>query len=300
MPPLSARFDFRSPNQELVLQEGVGRGYSGNNKDILVGESNVIVTQKWSPFPILEVKFCDFGAFSDNGDTSLINRIELGDLPCKSSSPQMRHRDNDSTTLTVDWIEIGTSNRLKSVDFHTFNFLFVNGERYSDDEYQDSAKVRLIFDYDGWRITLDSVFDSIDLTDGATKEGFALTHVGRLERIDGREFDFAKTEALFTRFKFFLSFARGGWVGIGHKIGIGHNDLPCFWKWSVGNITQGQVLWKWLPEFRGLDLECAYSGFAARFDDSTWSEVLKLALDFYIQANLSNTIETKLVLSDCT
>jgi hypothetical protein len=126
--------------------------------------------------------------------------------------------------------------------------------------------------------------------------GFGLTHVGRLKRIDGRQFDkdqaLDKLDALY----YFLSFVRGLWCGPILPIGLA-DDKVSWQVWDTPRLTPWKYVSSWFYTFEPQEINEAFNGYMEKWVDPFWNEPTRLAIHWYIEANIgSGGVEGSIVL----
>lgn len=179
----------------------------------------------------------------------------------------------------------GSQGPYRRIRFHLPNFRAFIG-RPTRTEAGAARAARLAMESDEWTITL----DSIDLK-GIADElpvgmGYAITHVGALERKDGSLFSLQDTPEIIECLRYFLSFSQASWVtpvllcgeDDGGRI-IGHN-------WTAGPIDGFKNVQCWLPtnEPVGPQVEEAFKGFAAAWKIDDKREALRSATEWYLEA----------------
>lgn len=144
---------------------------------------------------------------------------------------------------------------------------------------------RNVFSADGWRVTLDGLRDSRDRADhGQRLGGYTVTHVGSLEREDGKAFTPKQAERALGILALFLSFARGLWTGPMMVTGFDSGGDPVWQEWSPRvRVDQWQYRESWLPLHD--DFSTALSGFWTLAADVKLGRALRYAVHWYIEAN---------------
>ena len=214
-----------------------------------------------------------------------MTKIELGETSFKFKEIKLKSRSDHESTFQIQGVQVGNSDRLYKVVAHVFNF-----------PEMDTQCLNL--DFDIWKIDLQVIdFDYKKAKKVIRPQGIEITHMLSITRTDGKPFDFSKAERILENLQFFLSFTRGGWVGIGHIHGFGRGEIDCFESWDVDRITIDQVVWQWLPKTRPQDIKKAWEGFAPNFIDNSLNEIMRIAIDLYVQANTALIPNIRLVLA---
>jgi len=203
-------------------------------------------------------------------------------------------------TFRLGDLEIGENGALSSLVFHIPNFPSYIGSPVRLGTRQFNGRVSLTGGH--WTIALDP-HDKTDTLLGELKEegGYALTHTALLNRSDGNPFPAAEAAKILEYLHFFLSFARGQWTGPILPVSkLSNGDqweqwfAPIINPWERG--TSGPF--SWLPyAAEGSAMEKLWPGFFALLDDPIWYEPLKIAITWYLEAQASGLVETRIVLS---
>jgi len=150
---------------------------------------------------------------------------------------------------------------------------------------------------DEWDVILSPIDNISDLTNCLDEQGgFGLTHVGRLKRIDGGQFD--KDQALdkLDSLYYFLSFVRGLWCGPILPIGL-TDDIVGWQVWDTPRLTPWKYVSSWFFTSEPQGINEAFNGYMEKWVDPFWNEPTKLAIHWYIEANIgSGGVEGSIVL----
>jgi hypothetical protein len=281
-----------NPNEEFEIVKGDGRLYGGEDGQTLLHTGQMCATQEWIPRPRITIHVQNFGAI-ELASTN-VTKLELGEnlFSAKQLTPT-KFTEKDSV-FQISGVKIGTPDRLFKLISHVFNFPIFDTD--SVNNLHDS-QFRMTLEFDGFQVELDTVNSNSNQVESSVAKGVILTHVICVTRKDGKEFNFSRVEKLIETLRFFLSFVRGGWVSVGHSHGLGHNEQLCFEAWDVETVTPGQIIWQWMPHTRPQDVKNTWESFSSRFNDDNFNEILRVAIDFYIQANTAIEPNTRLVLA---
>jgi hypothetical protein len=131
--------------------------------------------------------------------------------------------------------------------------------------------------------------------------GFALTHTGTLEKIDGSAISAKEVLDLLAALQRFLSFARGFWCGPVLPIGLG-GDEECWQLWGSCVLTPFRGVESWFPYSECLTgdraLSKAFGEFMRLWNDPLWSLPLRQLLHWYVEANIgSGALEGSIILN---
>jgi hypothetical protein len=193
----------------------------------------------------------------------------------------------------------GNGSQLAHLLFHVPNFWSYIGAPVCDDERSHGWSGRVVVDAAPWHVTLDAVSNGSDLANQAKDtSGFALTHVGRLEWLDGAAFTSADGVTFLTTLHWFLSFARGFWTSPVLYVGFNDKGRRVWEQWDSGNkISRWRTFGTWFNDHMA-DGFAALPGFVRRHDDALWGEPLRLAVHWYTESNGSaGAIEGSIILT---
>lgn len=183
--------------------------------------------------------------------------------------------------------------RLASVTFHVMNFpaFLSQGDLMTDliHESQPGKIQRLgrsILKHAGWRIELQSIPHSDDLIKQLNVNGgYALTHVGLIERTDGRTFWISQAEDILRDIHYFLSFARGLWVPTILPVGLDRSGKRIYEEWGFKLGTAWEPCRSWFDTHNGQSLGELFPGFSDLLNHPDLGEPTKAALYWYLRSN---------------
>ena len=182
---------------------------------------------------------------------------------------------------------------LCSMIFHIFNFPKFHGP---DDYVFVSSGVslcdRAVLRAGGWRVTIAGTDKTEDLCKSLRAQGgYAITHMGKVEREDGEVFSREQAEHVLSCTREFLSFALGRWIGIALPVGLSNDGQRVFEQWDLPRTTAGpwNGSFSWFDPRHGDLLSDVFPGFFSLWNDGMWKEHLKVALYWYIAANERTT-----------
>ena len=121
---------------------------------------------------------------------------------------------------------------------------------------------RIVLEAEEWKITLDQLENTEDNVKSlGSQGGFAITHVGKLEKLDGTSFSGEEAREFLNKFADFLSFARGFRVPIILLVGYDqeNNKIWEYWEESSGNSWKNVA--SWFPKQKGSKLAEVFPGF---------------------------------------
>lgn len=191
------------------------------------------------------------------------------------------------TAVPLRAFESGPGQGFDHVLFHLPNFRTYHGEmirRPSGKTFHAWAG-RTSFKFAGWNVTLDAVEGQKRIDDKLQQgRGFAITHVGRLERADGGSFGAVETDEVLEKLSFLFSFVRGAWTSCMCPAGFGSDGGLRWTRWDAPRVsaTTGS---SWMSYLTPSSIGEIADGFFARAVHPYWWEAITLSLNWYFEAN---------------
>ena len=145
---------------------------------------------------------------------------------------------------------------------------------------------RALLSRSGWRFTIDGLpntrrlFDSIRITGG-----YAITHVGVLEREDGTPFRPSEADDHLLGIGTFLSFAAGAWAFPQLHVGLAADGSPAYRECGVRPVHPWDGRFRWFNDHDGASLERAFVSFDQLWARGEWREPLQKLIYLYVEAN---------------
>ncbi|MFN5753059.1 MAG: hypothetical protein ACK47G_11465 [Pseudanabaena sp.] len=121
--------------------------------------------------------------------------------------------------------------------------------------------------------------------------GYAITHCGRLERIDGYDFHSQEAEKVLVALNYFLSFVAGTWVSPILPVGFSATGQRVWEKWLHYRTTTYNPKFSWFPEKDIEHISVAFAGFMKWWNDEDWQESFKFLIYYYVESNNSGVEE---------
>ena len=181
--------------------------------------------------------------------------------------------------------------KLREVVFHIVNFKNFRGSKNDILISPTSPRRigRVVLKLNGWRVTIQALQETESLVQRLDEEGgFAITHVGKMERVQRGAFDVKEAKALLEVLRLYLSFARGAFVVCPLAVGYDRNDVA--WEqWGSHIVYPWRDFPGWFSGRPADPLEEVFPGFAGLFKDPHWKRHLRAVLYWYLRAN--NTAE---------
>jgi hypothetical protein len=183
--------------------------------------------------------------------------------------------------------------------FHLANFCHYIGLPIGSPATGTSWIGRATLEADGWRVTIDQLENYSNLRDILKRQsGYAVTHVGRLERVDGQPFPKIGADDLWQLLFYFFSFTRGFYSAPILPVGLDNNGHRVWEEWRDWMTTPFTNVYSWFEGLRAEALADAFPGFVRRYQNADWAEVVRTAIDWYVVSNLCTAhIEGSLILT---
>jgi hypothetical protein len=185
--------------------------------------------------------------------------------------------------------------------FHVVNFHDFIGRPPSILKQGLSSKhiERIVFEAKEWKITLDQLETTTDNVKSLNSQGgFAITHVGRLEKLNGQTFTGEDATDFLNIIADFLSFARGFKVPLILLCGYDAKDNEIYQHWDSQIGHSWKYVNSWFPENEAHILANVFPGFLNWWNN--WGELAKVTLYSYLESNYAPTLEVKILLSQLT
>jgi hypothetical protein len=293
-------YTTEQPNLPILLYEGVLEISQEINHHPVQIQGHGKVEYVWFPSPCIKFEFfTDENVPFRNNLSATLTLLEIVvsvDVFMGSINLGGSNGNYISGRIQKQIVQ-GAGQNLAYVLFHVVNFHDFIG-RPPSVLTNDSSSLcieRVVLEEQEWKITLDQLEttqDTIKLLNA--QGGFGITHVGKLEKLDGQSFSGNEAKEFLDIFANFLSFARGFSVPLILLVGydVEGNQIWQHWDSSGGNS------WKnvnsWCPTQDGGKLAEVFPGFLCWWRD--WEESEKLAIYWYLEANYNPLIEQKIIL----
>ncbi|SLN74180.1 hypothetical protein OCH7691_03706 [Oceanibacterium hippocampi] len=145
---------------------------------------------------------------------------------------------------------------------------------------------RTILKYEQWQVELQTLPHAKDLTKQLDAEGgYAITHVGRLTRQDGRSFRISHGDRVLADLHYFLSFARGLSTTPVLPVGFDAAGSRIFEEWGMRLVTAWEPRRSWFDTMHGQCLADLYPGFMDLLRDADLGDSVRTALYWYLRSN---------------
>ena len=152
-----------------------------------------------------------------------------------------------------------------------------------------------------WRVTLDELADSDDIRKRLNAAGgYGVTHVGRLERLDGAPFTLADADQVLNAVAVYSSFACGRWTGPVLPVGYGADGDQVWDHWRGSRIDSYASRQTWMDtgDPKGACYTGPFAGFYGRWCDPFWRDVVHAAVHWYVEScGCAGSVEGSIVLT---
>ena len=292
-------YPFRAPNQPTFLYRGRLRGNSAEGEFSIDGD----VELAWQPTPQLRYR-----SVADVPDKLSFDLFDLSmrdvdlewspaDLSVVPVPPEPSANDDREAPVNgrLTRMEIGSGQVLSFVTFQLPNFLAYVGDSIRQGD--TATRGRLVLSAAGWRVTIDSrpgldkIASELDRTGG-----YALTHVGRLEREDGHPFTRVDAREMLKAIYWFSSFVTGTAGGPVLPVGFDETGQAVWSEWVNPNAAPWKTALGWASKLRANELANLFPGFIDRWLDPYWSRVVNMGIAYYLDANIPRSLERAVAL----
>lgn len=298
---LRPAYSLEDPNQAILLYKGEVEVEQKN----IVTKGSSTVYLKWFPYPQVE-----FHMYIGN-----LGRVDTGEAYLKLSEMEdwfkvyiSRVNENSNLAehsmqvwgLAKEPIIIGSGNDLAYIKFHLTNFYELFGSCKSVFIQENSSKTtieRVVFEAEGWRVTIDQIETVSQILNSLTAQGgYAITHVGKLEKTDETPFAIDEARNFLEAFSYFLSFIRGFQVSPTLLVGYNASKQRIWEEWKLSNSDPWWPVDSWAWGLDGKNLTHTFPGFLKWWQD--WGESAKLVIFWYLKSNRNvSAIEGSIILA---
>ena len=287
---LSPVYETRTISAPIVLHEGPCA--LGHSTSSLAG--NASVSLEWLPYPRLAFRW-----FPSTQDHSL--RIAPG--PTGVEFPRLGARAEATVTSTpmlfwahetrpaegrIDQLVFGRLDQCTRIRFHLPNFSFFLGELVRN-ALGGASSERAVLEYGGFRTILDRCILRGDELENALPSdgGYAITHVGTVERVDGSTFSYDDAEAMLDCLGYFFSFCRAAWTVPILLCAEDATGRAAGQRWELKRIDRYKRAMSWLPVSEPVSdhMLRVFAGYAAAWFSPTWGGAIRTATELYVEAS---------------
>lgn len=299
---IQTRYEPNEPNKPLLLHNG----------EIILTQDSITlkgdgeITLEWFPQPHLgfKMKFGG-GQESDIQKLSYVS-IQMPNVRKDVATPGIvsRHiKEGGKTTevrgtlRAVEPLKFGSSDYLKKIALYLTNFHYgIEPTKIKAGNWE--CEIREIGE---WSLRK-------ELQELQATQGYAITHVCYLSKIDKTNLDGSELESIIDALYYFFSFLRGFWCNLGQVNGLDASGKPIWEFWRAPNVSSTRIQDKsWFIPMPDLlnpssadstppDLGHALEVFLDLWSDETCQKVLRTAIELYLEANIQKNVDTSLIL----
>ncbi|MBD3886962.1 hypothetical protein IFO70_35640 [Phormidium tenue FACHB-886] len=295
---IEPKYSAEQPNQPIVLYEGEFEFFQG--EEYFQGNGNVYL--KWFPYPQIEFKlFGNKGLRSNEIEAALNLHGAIKPFKCLISFKESYKPSGMEVQYTGSLdepITIGSGESLYAVHFHLINFMNFRSplKSLAKDDRRIHFCDRAIFEADDWKITIDELkttADDVKLL--SSQGGYAITHVGRVERISRTDFTKEECHSILKALSDFLSFVRGFRVRPVLLNGYSAENELVWEEWAASDATSWQNVYSWASSLPAKNFAQVFPEFLSWWKE--WDEAAKRVIYWYCESNVQAvTVESSCIL----
>lgn len=277
-----------------LIQEGVVRRGEG------------VIKLKWFPHPRVEFELTCNEPLNFNNPQVTFKFSEI-DTPVEalisiSDNVNSIGRQIEVSGRVRKTITIGSGQALASIQFHLTNFEDIFGSTVAviENDKEIFYGQRSIFEAGGWKITIDQLKTTTsDVKKLKSTGGYAITHVGKLEQINGKVFTVDEGSTALKALSDFLSFVQGFRVAPLLLIGYNSDTNPVWKEWAASNASSWQNVNSWSWGLTAKSLANVFPGFFQWW--KSWGDAARRVIYWYVESNTqAAAIEGSCVLEQAT
>jgi hypothetical protein len=310
------------PNEPLLLHEG--EIILTQNSITLQGNSEISLV--WLPQPHLSFK-TNFGSEKSSEikrlDTKEFVSIQLPNLDKNLTAQGMLVKE-----ILDGWKVIGVQGQLPAMEPIIFGCRdnIKELKLYLTNFWRKMGSV--VIKAGNWLCKIKQVEPFYRFPDELQSvEGYAITHVCRLSKIDKTNLDGNELEKMIYALNYFFSFVRGFWCGVAQANGFDASEKPVWGFWGQPDVSKCMDVESWFipipnlsalkiaeltenqppmlpvieepnpPDLSPLNLDHTLDTFLRLWSDETYQRAMKTAVRLYIDANIQNDVDKSLILA---
>lgn len=271
-------------SKTIVIKKGDFKLNIGENISSIIEKATAYMT--FSPKPVICIKGFYKGRFPSPRELQQIKILHIkGFKPARAkiSSFKSSRGKLPKIKLTIPKYLESKNIKVNKIYFFLLNFLDTRG--YALRQKVNIYPGRTSISCGMWKITLDKKpnFNDIRKNLNHTK-GFAITHIGKIEKHDGKTFAAKDADFLLESLFWLLSFCCSRFIGIPIQWGFYKNQLV--WKKYINHPVSHwrENLYPWFPENKPQCLNYLLPSFTQKFLDPLWKKALKVSIKWLIQS----------------
>lgn len=146
---------------------------------------------------------------------------------------------------------------------------------------------RLLLEGHNYRILIVELEDATDRRSEARRTGRgAVTHTGRVDRLDGQPIELGETDDLLHALAWLLSFASGAWVAIVGVTGCGNGGARVWGDWGQPRWSRTSG-WRWLGAHHPEALCEIWPEWWSLWNAPAFCDVLRWSVPGYVEGSLN-------------
>ncbi|YAF97999.1 MAG: hypothetical protein AB3A66_10260 [Nodularia sp. CChRGM 3473] len=288
---LTPNFVNKHPNNIITLYKGLINITENNNQTTVSGR----ISFDWFPAPRIKIEY------SHNSQTfNLLNTTNTSiNIAGQRGSIEVTLTEGDTVVISneINKNYIGfvkdaiivsdnpTNENRDNVLFNLVNFCYYYGLNISSEDSKKSWDGRAILEANKWRVIIDRVHDFNELEKQLSSlGGYAITSIGKIERIDKSPFSVEETEEILDTLHYFFSFVKGAWSSPILPIGFDAGGNKLWEKWEAPNVDSWRSTRSWFNG-DGQSLSNLFPGFWDLWQDSNLQDTIKLAIHWYVESS---------------
>ena len=185
------------------------------------------------------------------------------------------------------------TNEIATATFHLVNWPQFWGEerrvlRTGNPPHQGGRVIGFFtLEADGWRISVSELAKSDEIIKALKSEsGYAITHAGRVERIDGGNFSTEQLNELLGLLRYFFSYMLGRWSSPHATVGFDANGGRVFEQWGFGRNAVGAAdAISVFDRHHSEIFSDLFPAFYTLWQDALWNDSLRRTIYWYVAAN---------------
>ncbi|MBD2491989.1 hypothetical protein [Aulosira sp. FACHB-615] len=287
-PALIPIYWTEKPNESIQLYKGLLEIIQGDTA--YEGEGSIFF--EWLPSPSINFYFSTQGEFTyqlslDKARLKLLETEIIVEVYILSVPIIFDEKLEISGYLSEPTL-LGSGQTLRSVTFHLSNFHSFIGTQVR--RKNSICSDRLLLKVDGWSIYIDKLESLTEIIKSLKSQGgYAITHVGKIERSDQKTFSSKEAEEILEILHWFLSFCRGFRISPILLVGQNSSGKKVWEKWHSNQlISPWKIVDSWFIDLHSLNTQNInelFAGFLTLWKTDTWNDAIRLAIHWYLESN---------------
>lgn len=292
-PALRPIYSTSEPNEPIQLYQG---SLEITQKETVI-KGNGTLCIRWLPSPNVRFEFLSHDDLFDkiSADKASLKLLDFT-IPVSVevyilSVPLLRLSSENSILgcLRKEAVILQSGQELSYILFHLVNFNDFIGTWISTISTAKRAwRGRVVLEAEGWLITIDTLENCRDIIKSLKSQGgYAITHVGKLERSNKQAFTVEKADELLKSLYWFLLFSGGRRTFPILPVGYNASGEKVWKKWACSYIATPwkEGMYSWFPTSAPQSLSEVFPGFLCKWQNSTWNEPIRNSIHWYLESN---------------